>query len=362
MSLSQKITSNLTSSFIENAERGLIPDALLRAGIRKLCRDRLESLTGPTLEKEEDRLQEYVKGLKRLPIAVHTQAANEQHYELPPEFFEKVLGRNRKYSSCYFGPGISTTPDGLDQAEDEALKETMRRAEIRDGMRILELGCGWGSLTLAMARKFPNSKITALSNSAPQRENILSRAAREGLTNVEILTLNMADEFDLGKDTFDRCVSVEMFEHMKNYELLLARISRWLKPDGKLFVHIFTHKKFAYPFETEGEDNWMGRYFFTGGQMPSHDLLLHFQKDLTLESRWFWDGTHYGKTSECWLLNQDQRKDEILPILEKTYGRDNALIWFNRWRIFFMACAELFSFKNGSEWGVSHYLFKKGDS
>lgn len=344
----------MTASFIDLAERGLIPDPLLRTGIRKLCADRLKELRGPTLDAERARLQTYVEELKRAPIAVHTKEANEQHYEVPSGFFKLVLGKNLKYSSAFF-------PDAdadLDRAEDSALATTIERAEIRDGMRILELGCGWGSLTLAMARRFPNSRITALSNSSSQREFILSKAASEGLKNVEVLTRNIVDENSLPADEFDRLVSVEMFEHLKNYEALFERISVWLKKDAKMFVHIFTHREFPYPFETDGEDNWMGRYFFTGGQMPSHDLLLFFQDRLRIEKQWAWDGTHYARTADAWLANQDRNRDEVMKVLSQTYGEQEAARWFHRWRMFFMACSELFGFEKGNQWGVSHYLFR----
>ncbi len=347
---------SITGSFIDLAERGLIPDVVLRAGIRKLCRDRLTALRGPTLDAERARLQAYVEELRRSPIAVATREANEQHYEVPAEFYLRALGKNLKYSSAYFPTG----EESLDQSEDRSLADTIARAELTDGMRILELGCGWGSLTLAMARAFPSAKITAVSNSRTQREFILAKAKKEGLSGVEVITQNVGDGLPLPPNSFDRVVSVEMFEHMKNYSRLLGEVAKVLRPGGKLFVHIFTHREFAYPFETEGEDNWMGRYFFTGGQMPSHDLLLFFQDDLRIESQWAWDGRHYSRTAEAWLRNQDEHREEILGIFRKTYGDDaTALRWFNRWRIFFLACAELFGFDDGNEWGVSHYRFRK---
>ena len=353
---SPNLIETVTGSFIGLAERGLVPDAMLRAGIRRLCRDRLSTLRGPTLDAERARFQAYVEELRRSPIAVATREANEQHYEVPAAFYLRALGKNLKYSGAYFPTGNET----LDQAEDLALAETIRRAELSDGMKILELGCGWGSLTLAMARAFPGAKITAISNSRSQREFILAKAAKEGLSGVNIITQNVAEGLDLPVDHFDRVVSVEMFEHMKNYAKLMGEVSRVLRPGGKLFIHIFTHREFAYPFESEGEDNWMGRYFFTGGQMPSHDLLLFFQDDLRIESQWAWDGRHYARTAEGWLRNQDAYRDEIMDVFRKTYGdEEDAKRWFNRWRIFFMACAELFGFDQGNEWGVSHYRFRK---
>ncbi len=327
-------------------ERGLIPDPLVRFGIRKLCDQRLKSLVGSS---EDD----YAKGLRALPIAISTADANQQHYELPQEFFGLVLGRNRKYSSCFWDEKTET----LDAAEDVALKITMERAELADGMKVLELGCGWGSLTLAMARKFPKSQIVALSNSASQRSYIEAQAKKENLTNVQIITCDISQVDRVSDMQFDRVVSVEMFEHMKNYEKLLRKIRGWLKEDGKLFVHIFTHVKHSYPFEVEGEDNWMGRYFFTGGQMPATDLLPKFDSDFELLQKWIWNGQHYQKTSEAWLKNFDSHQKQIRAIFLKTYGAE-ADLWMNRWRVFFLSVAELFGFDHGQQWNVSHYLFK----
>ncbi|MBC7385235.1 MAG: class I SAM-dependent methyltransferase [Cryobacterium sp.] len=345
----------VTRKFIDLAENGKMPDAVLRLGIKKLCHDRLKSLQGPDLDSEKKRLQSYVEVLRKAPIAVHTEAANTQHYEVPTEFYRLALGKNLKYSSAYFAPGVSD----LSVAEDEALLQTIKRAELKDGMRILELGCGWGSLTLAMARKFPNAKITGISNSRTQRESILAAAKAEGLSGVEIITRNLSTGIGLPVSEFDRVVSVEMFEHMQNYRSLMAQVSEVLKPEGKLFIHIFTHRQFAYPFQTEGEDDWMGKYFFTGGQMPSHDLLLFFQDDLKIQNQWAWSGCHYAKTAEAWLANQDRNREKIIALFQKTYGSiREAEIWFNRWRMFFLACAELFNYDQGNEWGVSHYLFQ----
>jgi cyclopropane-fatty-acyl-phospholipid synthase len=340
---------------INAMEKKILPDTAIRFGIRKLCQDRLVSLKKPSLELTQKQATDYVRNLQASPLAIHTDDANKQHYELPPGFFKLALGKNRKYSSAYWAPNCKN----LDQAEDDALAISMERAELKDGMNILELGCGWGSLTLAMAKKFPKATITAVSNSGPQREYIENECKKFGYNNVKILTRNIVDVKEFTEGPFDRVVSIEMFEHLRNYEELFKRISVWLKPQGKLFVHIFTHKNFSYFFETEGDDNWMGKYFFTGGQMPSHHLFSNFQKDLTLVEQWMWDGTHYGKTSEAWLQNMDNHKDEIMKIFDQTYGTNDSKVWFQRWRIFFMSCAELFNYKNGSEWGVSHYLFSK---
>ncbi len=334
-------------------ERGLISDSWIRLGIRWLSKKRLDDESALQNGSGLESIQKFVEELKSCPIAVHTIEANQQHYELPPEFFEFALGKYKKYSSCYWGDGSSK----LDRAEESSLIATCERAELVDGMDILELGCGWGSLSLWMAEKYPNSKIVALSNSNPQREAIIKNAKDRGLDNLTVLTDDM-NRFST-EQKFDRVVSIEMFEHMRNYEQLMGNIASWLNPEGKLFVHIFCHRQYAYFFETAGSDNWMGRYFFTGGVMPSEDLLSNFQKDLSLERQWRWDGRHYMKTANAWLRNMDEKKDLIFPIFRQVYGEKESSIWFQRWRIFFMACAELFGYQRGKEWFVAHYLFKK---
>ena len=260
-----------------------------------------------------------------------------------------------KYSSGYWDPGVTD----IKTSEDRMLALTCERADLQDGHRILELGCGWGSLTLWMGKHYPNAKITAVSNSRTQKDYIDAQAKERGLTNIEIKTVNMIDYQGEGADIFDRGVSVEMFEHMKNYQLLLERISTWLKPGGKLFVHIFTHREYAYHYEAKNEDDWMARYFFTGGQMPSDDLLLYFQDHLKIDDHWQVSGTHYQKTSEAWLALMDQHADELKPLIAETYGANQAKKWWVWWRCFYLACAELWGFKNGQEWIVSHYRFKK---
>jgi cyclopropane-fatty-acyl-phospholipid synthase len=346
----------MISTFIRAMEKGHIPDSAVRFGIRKLCKQRLDEVRVSSLEEREAEARRYIAELKAGPLAVFTTKANEQHYELPPEFFHTVLGRNLKYSSCYYGPGTTT----LDEAEELALDISMKRAELKDGMRILELGCGWGSLTLAMAKRFPNSKVVAVSNSAPQKAFIDAEAKKRGLANVLVLTRDVSQLESLAVEfeNFDRVVSVEMFEHFKNYELLLKKIADVLVPGGKLFVHIFTNRDYAYPYVAEGDDNWMARYFFTGGQMPSHHLLHSFQRDLVLEESWAWDGTHYARTCNHWLENMDRHKEKVQKIFAETYGAES-VEWFNRWRVFFMACAEMFDFEGGTQWGVSHYRFSK---
>ena len=332
-------------------ERGWVPDSLIRTGIRQLLRKRLSDEKNNFNKK--DHFNSFVGTLCSRPIAVDTSKANDQHYELPPSFFNLILGKYNKYSSCYWGDGATS----LDEAEASSLKITCERAELSDDMDILELGCGWGSLSLWIAEKYPNSRVTSISNSNQQREFINRAAKLKNLNNLTVVTCDM-NSFN-AETKFDRVVSVEMFEHMQNYERLMENISSWLKINGKLFVHIFCHQRFAYFFSTEGSDNWMGRYFFTGGLMPSEDLLLKFQKNISLDNQWRWNGCHYKLTSNAWLKNMDREKINILPILEKVYGRNERNIWFQRWRIFFMACAELFGYNSGNQWLVAHYLFKK---
>ena len=345
-------SERLIARAIDLVERGLVPDFLIRAGIRFLLRARLRNEESRDAEQLAAKVRDFVENSKQGPIAFHTDKANEQHYEVPARFFELTLGPHLKYSCCHWADGVRT----LAEAEASALQITCERAGIENGQKILELGCGWGSLSLWMAEHFSASSITSVSNSNSQREFIEARARERGLENLTIVTADMND-FST-EDSFHRVVSVEMFEHMRNYELLLSRIAGWLNPGGRLFVHIFCHARTPYLFESEGAANWMGRYFFSGGTMPSDDLLGHFQRDLKLIDQWKWNGQHYEKTCNAWLALEDKNWRELSPLFTSTYGKEAAR-WFMRWRLFYMSCAELFGFRRGDEWWVSHYLFEK---
>ena len=338
---------------IKLAEKGLLPDSFIRFGIKRLCSERLVKATSFSDDDMEKEHAAWIEVLKKSPIALVPEKANEQHYEVPPRLFELVLGNKLKYSSGFWPEGISS----LDQSESAMLDLTSERAELVDGQDILELGCGWGSLTLYMAEHFPKSKITAVSNSNDQRQFIEERCRQLKLDNVRVITADMNDFRAEG--LFDRVVSIEMFEHMRNYEKLLGRVNTWLKKEGKLFVHIFSHQKVAYPFEDNDDADWMAREFFSGGQLPSHRLLMSFPGQMKIEKDWRVSGTHYEKTSLAWLQKMDKNKAEVLELFKKTYGENDAKSWFQRWRIFFMSCEVLFGFGRGSEWGVSHYLFEK---
>jgi cyclopropane-fatty-acyl-phospholipid synthase len=335
-------------------EKNLLPDAVIRFGIRRLLAQRLREEAQPSETARLTKVAAYAADLRTRPIAEDTRAANEQHYEVPTAFYQFCLGKRLKYSGCLYPTGR----ESLDEAEEHMLKLYTERAQIADGQTILELGCGWGSLSLYLAEKYPHAQITGVSNSRTQKEYIDGEARRRGFTNLTILTCDM-NVLELPSGKFDRVVSVEMFEHMKNYQRLLANVARWLKPGGLLFVHIFTHLKYPYHFIARDQTDWMARYFFTGGQMPSHDLLMQFQDDLKLVSDWKVDGTHYQRTAEHWLQAMDRHKAEILPLFAQTYGADQVTKWWVYWRVFYMSCAELWGYRGGQEWIVSHYLFRK---
>lgn len=334
-------------------EKNKVPDFLIRIGIRKLLKQRLLQEKKETVELQQAHLMKLIEELKSSPIAINTAEANEQHYEVPTKFYQYCLGKNLKYSSGYWKDGVKD----IDTSEDDMLEITCNRAELKDGQDVLEFGCGWGSLSLYMAKKYSKSNFTVVSNSRTQKLHIDEQAKQRGISNLTVITVNIND-FSIDK-TFDRVVSVEMFEHMRNYQKLMHKVATCLKADGKLFVHIFTHKDFAYKFEVVDETDWMSKYFFTGGIMPSDDLLLYFNEHLSIQQHWHVSGMHYSKTSEAWLQNMDKQKTEIMPLFENTYGKDKAVKWWVYWRIFYMACAELWGYNKGEEWIVSHYLFTK---
>ena len=345
--------SDSTSLAIGWIEQGLVPDSVIRTGIRRLLKQRLVEIEAGNAAAAAELSEAFVAGLQQAPVALVPDKANEQHYEVPARFFAEVLGQHRKYSSCWWPDGIHT----LDHAEAAALNATCQRAELSDGQDVLELGCGWGSLTLWMAERYPSSRITAVSNSHSQRTHIEAEVARRRLSNVRVITNDM-NTFD-NAERFDRIVSVEMFEHMRNWPELFRRASGWLKPHGRFFMHVFVHRTTPYLFVERDASDWMSRHFFSGGMMPSDDLALHFQDHLRLVHRWRWDGTHYERTSNAWLANMDARRATVWPLLEQTYGKEHAQQWWMRWRIFFMSCAELFGYEHGQQWWVSHYLFER---
>ena len=349
-------SQKLIRIFIELMERRRLPDTIIRWGIRRILQHRIRAFEKIGPAKQAESKQVFLAMMRNAPIAFTPKRANEQYYELPAEFFELALGPRRKYSCCHY-PAPETD---LAQAEDNALAIACAHAELRDGMKILELGCGWGSLTLWMADHFPSSSITAVSNSHSQRQYIEQRCKELAFNNVEVITADMND-FIPPETDYDRVVSVEIFEHMRNWPTLLRRIASWLSPDGRLFVHIFCHRAFAYAFETDNESDWMGREFFTGGMMPSDDLMLLCQEDLIVEKQWRLEGLHYHKTCEAWLANMDKRRSEALALFESVYGKRDAARWIQRWRVFFMACSELFRFNQGCEWRVAHYALRKRD-
>ena len=340
------LLTTLLPAAIRAVERAPLPDPVTRAGVQALCAMRRRSLAGQSSNETE-----FAAGMAAFPIAEHTDAANQQHYELPPEFFAATLGPRRKYSCCLYPTGRET----LAAAELAALEETAAHAGLADGQDVLELGCGWGSLSLFMAERYPASRVVAVSNSAPQREFIEAEAARQGFGNLRVVTADM-NTFDPGQ-TFDRVVSVEMFEHMANWRGLLERVRGWLKPDGRVFVHVFSHKSHCYRYDAADPADWIGRHFFTGGIMPSHSLAARFADLFAVEAEWRWNGTHYARTARDWLERFDANRAAIAPILRRVYGVDAAL-WRRRWRLFYLAVEGMFDHAEGAEWGVSHYRLR----
>ncbi|MEO8312139.1 MAG: cyclopropane-fatty-acyl-phospholipid synthase family protein, partial [Caldimonas sp.] len=344
--------SNRTAAAVHWVEQGRVPDRVVRLGIQRLLKARLAELHDGDAAATAALTEAFIAAMREAPIAPLPEKANEQHYELPAAFFAAVLGPHRKYSSCWWPDDAAT----LEQAEAAALQATCERAGLADGQRILELGCGWGSLTLWMAERYPAARITALSNSHSQREHIEAEARRRGLANVAVVTRDM-NGFDTA-DRFDRVVSVEMFEHLRNWPRAFASVARWLAPHGRFFMHVFAHRGAPYPFVERDASDWMSRHFFSGGQMPSDDLALRFQDELRLLERWRWDGTHYQRTAEAWLRNMDRQHGALMPLFATIYGAD-AAVWWMRWRLFFMSVAELFGHAGGQQWWVSHYLFER---
>ena len=345
--------SNVTAKAMNWTEMGLVPDSVIRAGIRRLLEQKLREISAGEVEPSAEIKNRFVAMMDASPIALVPHLANEQHYEVPAEFFSEVLGSRRTYSCCHWPQDIRN----LDDAEESALRVTANRAGIEDGMRILDLGCGWGSLSLWIAEHFPNTSVTSVSNSRSQHDFITARARDLGLDNVEVHVCDMND-FD-APGQYDRVVSVEMFEHMRNYRELFRRIDGWLSPAGKFFMHIFCHRTTPYEYIDKGPSDWMSRHFFSGGIMPSADLPLRFASNLEVERHWQWSGVHYARTLRAWLDKMDSRKSAVMPILGETYGAEDSSRWWMRWRMFFMACEELFAFNGGDEWYVSHYLLRK---
>ena len=335
------------SAIIDTAERVPLPDVIIRAAIHRLCSRTAVRLAGGSAESDAA----FAREMAARAIAEHADAANTQHYEVPAAFFANVLGPNRKYSSCFYNSEAST----LQEAEEEALRQTEAHADLADGQSILELGCGWGSLSLFMARQFPHANIVAVSNSNSQREYIESEAAKRGLTNLRVITADM-NSFD-ASEQFDRIVSVEMFEHMMNWRQLLTRVKSWLRPDGRFFMHIFTHRSGTYLFDRADREDWIAQHFFTGGVMPSHHLIRQYGDLFSIEKEWRWSGTHYQRTAIDWLADFDAHASEIEAVLRTVYG-DETHLWMRRWRWFFLATAGLFGYADGDEWGVSHYRMK----
>jgi cyclopropane-fatty-acyl-phospholipid synthase len=336
---------------IDLAERRVLPDPVVRMGMRRLLGRRLAEQRRHDSRLDGGAVQAFVREMESEPVAVATRDANRQHYELPAEFFAAVLGPALKYSSCLWPDGVRT----LAEAEERMLELTCGRAGIENGMEILDLGCGWGSLSLWIARRYPGCRVLSVSNSRSQAEFIRARCAAEGLDRVDVVTADMND-FTTDR-RFDRVVSVEMFEHMRNWGRLFDRVASWLRPDGAFFQHVFCHGRYAYRYEDQGAGDWMARHFFTGGIMPSEDLPRRVGGRLEVAEQWRVNGLHYSRTLEAWLDTMDRCRAALMPVFAATYG-DDAGRWFARWRMFFMACSELFRYRDGNEWFVAHTLMR----
>ncbi|NIS90664.1 MAG: methyltransferase domain-containing protein [Woeseiaceae bacterium] len=347
--------SAVTARAVNWTELGLVPDTVIRAGIRRLLETKRKEIHSGDIEFAADTLNGFVTRMNASPVALVPDLANEQHYEVPAEFFRHVMGDNLKYSCCYWPKEVSD----LSEAEAAALQLTVERAGIEDGMTVLDLGCGWGSLSLWIAEQFPNTSVTSVSNSHSQRDFIVDKAKQRSVDNIDVIVCDMNDFAT--EQRFDRVVSVEMFEHMRNWGTLFERINGWLVPGGKFFMHVFCHRTTPYEFIDNGPGDWMSRHFFTGGMMPSADLPLRFPDHLRIEGRWHWTGQHYARTCNAWLEKMDSNKQSIMPVFEECYGASQAQLWWQRWRIFFMACAELFDYDEGQEWFVGHYLLSRVD-
>jgi cyclopropane-fatty-acyl-phospholipid synthase len=339
----------IVENLISLTERTPLPDTVTRAGVHYLVDRTRRALARSPANATRD----FARSMSQFPVALATAEANQQHYEIPAAFFAQVLGHRYKYSCCYFDDPAAS----LDAAEDRALALTVEHADIRNGQSILELGCGWGSLSLWMAEKFPGATITSVSNSASQRQHILGEAARRGLTNLDVITADMNDFAPAGPARFDRIVSVEMFEHISNWRELLTRAASWLAPDGRVFIHVFSHQTAPYRFDHTDKTDWIAQHFFTGGIMPSHGLMHEFADIFTVEADWRWSGSHYQLTAERWLENYDRNSAQIDTILSDVYGADAAL-WKRRWRLFFLATRGLFGHAGGDVWGISHYRLR----
>lgn len=334
-------------------EADYLPHWVTRFGVRRIFLSGLDRQYEKGVERHNTQKRALIRKFKRSPIAHHVDDANLQHYEVPTEFFLEVLGRRMKYSCCYWPTGVFT----LDESEDAMLRLTCERARIKDGMRVLDLGCGWGSLTLWIAEHFPNCEVLAISNSRTQGDYIRGQASQRGMNNVRTQTADVA-ELDLEK-RFDRVLSIEMFEHMKNYEVLMAKIASWLAKEGMLFVHHFSHRRFVYEFDASNPDDWMGRTFFAGGTMPSNDLLLYFQRDLSLVSHWVLSGIHYANTLRAWWDRMHEKREQIERLLQESYGADLAQERYRAWELFFLISEETWKLRNGQEYLVTHMLFEK---